>query len=221
VLLSLEVFQQSPKDFYPYTSRYDAWLRGKTELSAREKRGLALFNDPKKGNCASCHPSQIRAGALPQFTDFGFIALGVPRNRKIPANANPGYYDLGLCGPERKDLADHAEYCGLFRAPSLRNVALRRSFFHNGVFHSLRQVLEFYVARDLHPRKWYPRGRDGRVQSYDDLPAQYHANLNREPPFDRGPGDAPALSKADIEDVIAFLKTLTDADAVERVSTRP
>jgi cytochrome c peroxidase len=221
VLLSLEVFQQSPKDFSPYSSRYDASLRGKAELSVQEKRGLALFNDPKKGNCASCHPSQIRAGAFPHFTDFGFIALGAPRNRKIPANANPDYHDLGLCGPERKDLASHKEYCGLFRTPSLRNVALRGSFFHNGVFHSLRQVLEFYVQRELDPKKWYAGGRNGPVQIYNDLPAQYHGNINREPPFDRNPGDAPALSNSEIEDVIAFLKTLTDADAVGSVSSRP
>lgn len=212
VLLSLEVFQQSPKDFYPYTSRYDGWLRQQTQLSEQELRGMRLFNDPKKGNCANCHPGQLRQGAFPQFTDFGFIALGVPRNRAIPANAKKDWYDLGLCGPARTDLADRKEYCGLFRAPSLRNVALRRSFFHNGAFHSLRQVLEFYVDRDRRPEKWYGRDAHGRVQPYDDLPAQYQANINHEPPFDRRPGDEPALSKTEIDDVIAFLKTLTDAD---------
>jgi cytochrome c peroxidase len=93
-------------------------------------------------------------------------------------------------------------------------VALRRTFFHNGVFHSLRQVLEFYVERDLRPKKWYAAGRQRQPQIYDDLPAQYHRNVNQEPPFDRKPGDAPALSKSEIEDVIAFLETLTDADAV-------
>jgi cytochrome c peroxidase len=220
VLLSLEVFQQSPDDFYPYSSKYDGWLRRRTELTAQEKRGLALFNDPKKGNCASCHPSGIRASAFPQFTDFGFVALGVPRNRNIPANSNPAHYDLGLCGPERTDLTDHKEYCGLFRTPSLRNVALRRTFFHNGVFHSLRQVLEFYVERDLRPKKWYAGGRQRQVRLYDDLQAQYHGNVNREPPFDRKASDAPALSKSEIEDVIAFLETLTDADAVGLLSTR-
>ena len=136
VLMCLEVFQQSPKDFYPYNSRYDAYLRGQAKLSASEQRGLTLFNDPKKGNCAVCHPSQIRHGAFPQFTDYGFVALGVPRNQALPANNDAGFYDLGLCGPLRTDLASHKEYCGLFRAPSLRNVALRRAFFHNGLYHT-------------------------------------------------------------------------------------
>ena len=39
VLLSLEVFQQSPKDFYPYASRYDAYVRGRGKLSARQSNG--------------------------------------------------------------------------------------------------------------------------------------------------------------------------------------
>ena len=104
----------------------------------------------------------------------------------------------------RKDLADHPEYCGLFKTPTLRNVALRQSFFHNGVFHTLRQAIEFYVQRETDPAKWYGRTK------YDDLPAQYRANVNIEPPFDRRPGDAPALDDAEIDDLIAFLQTLTD-----------
>lgn len=210
VLLALEVFQQSPQDFYPYDSKYDAYLRGKAKLSTQEERGLALFNSPAKGNCASCHPSAIRSGAFPSFTDFGFVALGVPRNPKIPANAQPGYYDLGLCGPARTDLSGNTKYCGLFKAPSLRNVATRRTFFHNGAFHKLEDVMKFYVQRDTQPQKWYPRGADGRVQKFDDLPAQDQGNVNMEPPFNRHAGDKAALSNAEIHDVIAFLKTLTD-----------
>jgi cytochrome c peroxidase len=70
VLMCLEVFQQSPKDFYPYSSRYDAYLRRQLDLSPSEKRGLALFEDPKKGNCASCHADRAYHGAFPHFTDF-------------------------------------------------------------------------------------------------------------------------------------------------------
>ncbi len=212
LLLALEVFQQSPVDFYPYNSKYDAFLRGKGKLSDAEQRGLALFEDPKKGNCAHCHPSQIRRGSYPAFTDFGFVALAVPRNRAIPKNADSRFYDLGLCGPERKDLASHKEYCGFFRAPTLRNVALRRSFFHNGVFHDLRRVIEFYVDRDLHPAKWYGKAAGGRAHRYDDLPASDYANVNHEPPLDRKAGDSPALSSTEIDDLIVFLRTLTDAD---------
>lgn len=205
--MALEVFQQSPRDFYPYSSRYDEVLRGHATLSAAEARGLALFNDPAKGNCAACHPSEVRAdGGFPLFTDFGLIALGVPRHRALPAGTDPAFHDLGLCGPVRTDLRDHAGYCGRFRTPTLRNVALKRSFFHNGVFHTLDEVLRFYARRDTHPQEFYP------ARKFDDLPAAFHDNVDVEPPFGRQPGDPPALDDGEIAAIIAFLQTLTDAD---------
>ena len=90
-------------------------------------------------------------------------------------------------------------------------MALRQSFFHNGVFHALRKAVEFYATRDSNSGRWYPRNEDGSVHKFDDLPPQYWRNLSDEPPFDgRQPGDPPALSEAEIDDVVAFLKTLTD-----------
>jgi len=210
VLKSLETFEQAPEVFYPYTSKYDAYLAGKTALSAAELRGLQLFNDEKKGNCASCHISQrAKDGAPPQFSDFGLIAIGVPRNRTLAVNRDPRFFDLGACGPERTDLDHRAEFCGLFRTPTLRNVALKKTFFHNGVYHSLEDVLRFYARRDTNPQEFYPVVK-GKVKKFDDLPQQYWANLNTEPPFDRKPGDAPVFSDAEIKDVMAFLDTLTD-----------
>jgi cytochrome c peroxidase len=222
VLMALEVFQQSPRDFYPYSSRYDAWLRGQGKLTSREMLGLRLFNNPQKGNCASCHPSQIAQGAFPQFTDFGYAAIAVPRNAELAANHDRTWHDLGLCGPLRSDLAQQAEYCGLFRVPSLRNVATRRVFFHNGVLHDLHRVVEFYVDRDLHPQKWYGKDAQGQVQMYDDLPAAHYGNVNHEAPFDRKAGDRPALTHDEIDAVVTFLGTLTDADLqpAARVASR-
>ena len=212
LLWALEVFQQSPADFYPYSSRYDDFLRGRADLSAAERRGLAVFNDPNKGNCFQCHPGAIKRGVFPEFTDHGLIALGVPRNAAIQANAHRSWYDLGLCGPLRTDLKDHPEYCGLFKTPSLRNVAVRQAFFHNGVYHRLEDAVRFYAERDVHPARVYPRGPDGRVKRFDDLPARYRANLNTEAPFGTGPRGQPRLSEADVQDLVAFLRTLTDSD---------
>ena len=208
---AIEVYEQDYRVFYPYSSKYDAVLAGKARLSPAEARGLKLFEDPDKGNCSSCHISQrANNGSPPEFTDYGLIAIGVPRNRAIPANDDPTHFDLGLCGPDRTDFQGRADYCGLFKTPSLRNVALRQSFMHNGVFHNLREVMEFYVERDTDPGKWYAHAADGTVVKYDDLPAAYHDNVNVDPPFDRKPGDRPALDAAEIDDVIAFLGTLTD-----------
>jgi cytochrome c peroxidase len=211
ILTALEAFQQDAATFYPYTSKYDFYLKGQAKLSPGEARGLALFNAEDKGNCASCHISVVRGdGTPPQFTDYGMIALGVPRNPAIPANADPAYHDLGLCGPLRTDFLDRSDYCGLFKTPSLRNVAMRQSFFHNGAFHDLRKVVAFYATRDTNPEHWYPRAADGGIDAYDDLPAPYRANLNTDPPFGGKPGDKPALNDAEIDDIVAFMKTLTD-----------
>ena len=62
---------------------------------------------------------------------------------KFLPTKTPQWYDLGLCGPERKDLRGKPEYCGSFITPTLRNVATRRAFFHNGVFHTLREAVAF------------------------------------------------------------------------------
>lgn len=210
VLMALEAYQQSPAEFYPYSSKYDAYLRHEVSLTAQEMRGLAAFNDPEKGNCARCHPSAKLKGAFPQFTDFGFAAIGAPRNPLIPANADGRFHDLGLCGPLRADLRDRPEYCGLFRTPSLRNAARRPVFLHNGVFHSLKDVVRFYAERDSNPQLWYPRTPDGAISKFDDLPAAYAANLDIQAPFGRREGDAPAFSDQDIQDIVAFLQTLTD-----------
>jgi cytochrome c peroxidase len=207
LVLALEVFQQSPADFYPYDSKYDAFLRGQVRLSPAEMRGLQVFDDASKGNCASCHISVIKRGAFPNFTDFGLIAIGVPRNAAIPANAKAAYRDLGVCGPLRTDLKTRGEYCGLFRTPSLRNVALRGAFFHNGVYTTLVEAVRFYALRDTAPQRVYGRGKERR---FDDLPEKYQRNLNRTAPFGAKDGDKPALTESEIADVVAFLKTLTD-----------
>jgi cytochrome c peroxidase len=211
ILEALEAFEQRPTEFYPYNSRYDAYLAGKAALTDKEARGLSAFTDPEKGNCAHCHPSAPGAdGTPPQFTDYGFAALGIPRNMNIPSNADPAFFDLGLCGPLRTDLREHPEYCGMFKTPTLRNVASRQSFFHNGVFHTLKEVLSFYAERDTNPQRWYRRDTGGAVRKFDDLPSRYHANVNVEPPFDRHAGDEPALSEQEIDDIIAFLQSLDD-----------
>ncbi len=210
-LFCLARFQIEDPSFHPFSSKYDAWLQGKARFTPRQARGYLVFNDPGKGDCAACHLDRPGAdGRPPLFTDTQYEALGVPRNMAIPANHDPRYFDLGLCGPYRSDLARQTRYCGMFRTPSLRNVATRHVFFHNGVYHSLLQVLQFYDWRDTRPWRIYPV-RNGRVDRYDDLPPKLRGNVDRvDPPLNRKPGEPPAMSRRDMRDVVAFLRTLND-----------
>jgi cytochrome c peroxidase len=210
---ALQAFQLESADFHSFDSKYDYFLAGKVKLSDQEMRGLALFNNPAKGNCIACHSSARTAdGSAPLFTDFTFDNLGVPRNARLLATQDPAYFDLGLCGPDRSDLAaTHPELCGAFKVPTLRNVATRKTFFHNGAFDNLKDVVSFYVRRDTNPEEWYPLGPDGLVQKFNDLPPQYRKNVNTtEGPYNRQPGMQPALTPSEIDDVVSFLGTLTD-----------
>ena len=217
-LFAIARYQIEDPSFHPFSSKYDAWLAGKARFTPTELRGYLLFNNPDKGNCAACHLSQPTANHRPPlFTDTQFEALGVPRNPHIPANQDPNYYDLGLCGPYRSDLRDQTQYCGLFITPSLRNATTRQAFFHNGVFHNLKSVMDWYVNRDLNPEQFYPKDANGKVIKYNDLPEKYRKNVDTfDAPFNRHPGDAPALSPREQADVIAFIQTLTDADAANQ-----
>jgi cytochrome c peroxidase len=191
-LKAVERFELEDQSFHPYSSKYDRWLDGTATLTAEERRGLDLFNDGSRGNCASCHYSARGAdGSHPLFTDYQFEVIGVPRNAEIPANRDGRFYDLGLCGPVRVDQPKQS-YCGMFKTPTLRNVATREVFFHNGRYHTLRDALRFYIERDT---------------TFDDLPDSLRGNVDRKTaPF----GRKPVWSERDIDDVIAFLKTLTD-----------
>ena len=211
-LFAVARYQIEDPAFHPYSSKYDFWLEGEARFTPAEARGYRLFNDPKRANCAGCHlDAPTPDGLPPLFTDHQYEALGVPRNTTLAANRDPRYVDLGICGPKRTDMTTQARYCGMFATPTLRNVATRHVFFHNGVYHRLQQVMDFYAERDTAPQRIYPRNADGTIRSYDDLPTRYRANLDRvDPPFDRSPGRPPAISPSDERDIIAFLSTLTD-----------
>jgi cytochrome c peroxidase len=181
---ALAAFERTPR-FAPFSSRYDAFLAGRGRLSPKEARGLALFNDPKKGNCAACHPSTpSEDGTPPLFTDFTYDNLGVPRNPRGGISAQgAGAADLGLGGV----LGVPAEN-GKFRVPTLRNVALTAPYMHNGVFESLEEVVRYYSTRDTQP---WPA-------------AEYPETVNREELGSLG------LTEEEQGAIVAFLRTLTD-----------
>lgn len=269
--LALAAFESEDPAFHPFSSKFDYWLQGRARLTLQEQNGLELFNNPGKGNCTACHPSQAQGySSHALFTDFSYDNIGVPRNWSISANtpgavspisgaplttvlaavdvpgdAEYAYYDLGLCGPlqpsatdvnARPDLSATTSLCGLFKVPTLRNIAITSPYFHNGVFSDLHQVVEWYVTRDVNNNTGnnpnpvaagtggnpymsvgsFYTGSDGAPDSYEynDLPAEYDANVNvgevpYTPPSFAG-GQAPTLTSQEIDDIVAFLCTLTD-----------
>lgn len=213
---ALVAFEESER-FAPFSSKFDDWLRGKVQLSALERRGYRVFVDPKRGNCLACHVGKADSREPDDwlFTDFTYDAFGLPRNPAIPANSDPTYFDLGLCarpGLEAflpKGVAKET-LCGAFKVPTLRNVAVNKTFFHNGVFTSLRDAVAIYATRDTDPAHWYAHAGAG-VAKYNDLPQAYRANINvKEVPYDRRIGQKPRLDNGDIDALVAFLKTLSD-----------
>ena len=206
---ALEAYFQSD-EMAPFTSRFDDFLRKRTPLSPAEMRGLALFRNPDKGNCASCHLI-VESSSRPErslFTDFGYDAIAVPRNPLLPANKDAKHFDVGLCQTARTlKWPEPDQWCGYFRTAGLRNVAVRQTFMHNGVFRTLRDTVAFYATRSTAPAQWYP----GETR-FDDVPAKYQGNINvNAVPMNRRPGATPALMEDEIDDIVAFLRTLTDA----------
>jgi cytochrome c peroxidase len=202
--VALEAFLTSP-EMAPFSSKYDAYIRGTAKLSPKEAEGLALFKDLKRVGCAKCHTlnDQSSTPDRSMFTDYGYEAVGAPQNGKLIVRDE----DRGLC--ERTDQNNPTsgdEWCVSFRTPSLRNVALRKSFMHNGAFSKLRDVVSFYSTRASNAARWYPSGTP-----FDDTPISYRGLVNMSVvPYNRKAADGPALSESEIDAIVAFLGTLSD-----------
>jgi cytochrome c peroxidase len=115
-------------------SPFDRYQFGgdKKALSAAAIRGLAIFRDPKKGNCATCHTIN---DAYALFTDGKFHNIGVAVNEEGDLN------DLGRYTESRRE-ADR----GSFKTPTLRNVANTAPYMHDGSLKTLKGVIDFYAG---------------------------------------------------------------------------
>ena len=197
-----------------FTSKYDAYMAGRATLTSQEQLGMSLFRG--KGSCTTCHGACGMGGMgggmgggggcggmgggmggmgggmgmKAVFSDFSYRNLGVPRNPDLPfyweTPWNPAgdkWVDLGLGGV----LGDPAQD-GKFKVPTLRNVAATAPYTHNGYFKSLRELISFYNSRDVAP---WPA---------PEVPRNLSPQL----------GDL-GLTSAEIDAIVAFLNTLTDA----------
>lgn len=212
----LEIYQRDDADYNRFDSKYDQSLAGLATLTAPEARGLAIMADPKRGNCMSCHAA---TGSKPLFTNFGYAALGVPRNHAAPKNIDPEFFDLGLCGRAISGpdpVRNQHKYCGQFKTPTLRNVERTAPYFHNASVASLEDAVRFHFERDEKPNKWFKTTAGAPDQKYNDLPTRYRGNVARQRPFsgEYQPSDR------DIADILAFLKTLNDADQTAALPPR-
>lgn len=139
------------------SSRYDQYRQGASTFSTSEVNGLNLF----RAHCESCHKE-------PLMTDMQF------RNNGLDSEFSSD--------PGRAMITGLPQDSGLFRVPSLRNVALTKPYMHDGRFSSLSQVLEHYSS--------------GIV-----------ASGTLDPHFSNG---SITLTTQEKTDLIAFLYTLTD-----------
>lgn len=236
---AIATYESEDKSFALFNSKFDAVKNGQAKFTTQEANGQALFFSSTKGACLGCHNSDSNAHAIqgPQmFSDLSYRVIGVPRNWKIPydndataaaalqslnlslatylnggtlGTPNHQYYDLGFCGPFRTDSLTEKSLCGAFRVPTLRNVALKSSYFHNGVYTSLDQVINFYVNRDVSPNTIYTKADGTADIPYNDLPLIYQGNREIRPPF-TPPATGQRLTLTEKQDLVTFLCTLTD-----------
>lgn len=144
-------------------SPYDRFNLGdELAISASAKRGRLLFIG--KANCASCHSGE-------DFTSDRFENIGLFNGKELS--------DRG-----RADVTKLDTDAGMFKVPTLRNVAMTAPYMHNGMFATLREVLEYYNDPDRH----------------------ISGALRRDAKLDRPLG----LTETEIEDLEAFLRALTD-----------
>jgi len=115
-------------------SPFDRYFYGKdkTAMSPSAIRGLEVFRDKNRGNCATCHTIGDQY-ALFADGKFHNIGIGVGENGEIQ--------DLGRYVVTKRD-ADK----GSFRTPTLRNVAKTAPYMHDGSEKTLKDVVDYYVG---------------------------------------------------------------------------
>jgi cytochrome c peroxidase len=184
---------------------YDRFVRGdRSALTPAQLRGMALFQST---GCIACHSGANFSGA-----SFANLADGDPpaavandngRFRMFPGNdtAYIARYDLiadkGAAGPG----SDR----GIWRIPSLRNVALTGPWLHNGSVDKLEEVVRIMAASQL----------GAAVGGAPQLGRTVFWS-----PTDQSVSkvERPVLSEADVQDIVAFLNALSSDDLKRKVS---
>ena len=237
---ALQAFQLEDASFHPYSSKYDLYAGNKIggDADGRRARGFAVFDDPDNGQLFRLplprRGPERQLGAVHRLTRTKPSACRA--TRRSPPTRDPTYFDLGVCGPRApttRRTARPSTFCGMFKTPTLRNVATRSVFFHNGVIHIARAGRSASTTRATPmPAALVPDGRrhaegandpgfptyglvttqyvGGKVQKFDDLPPAYLANIDPQMPLDGRAPAWPPMTDQNMADLICFLNTLND-----------
>jgi cytochrome c peroxidase len=187
-------------------------------LSDAELQGLAVFNEPNRANCVSCHSLNAGSAGYPLFTDFGYDNLGIPKNPANPFYAMPpawnpdgaNWLDYGLGGYLKSAGYGPEVYepeMGKHKVPTLRNVDLRpfpelvKAYGHNGYFKSLDDIVFFY-----HWRAMMDRGCGGGMGGGCGAMSV----MFPPPEVDQNRATLGMFPRPQVENIVAFLKTLSD-----------
>ncbi|HSL45254.1 MAG TPA: cytochrome c peroxidase [Anaerolineales bacterium] len=195
-------------------------------LTDVELQGLAIFNDPNRANCASCHTLTAGPDGYPLFTDFGYDNIGMPMNPdnpfySMPAAWNPdgaNWVDYGLGGYLKGAGYAPDVYepeMGKFKVPTLRNVDLRpstdfvKAYGHNGYFKSLEDLVFFYHWRAMMDNGCMGGGMGGGGMG-GGMGCEGMASMFPPPEVDQNRAELGMFPRPQVDNIVLFLKTLSD-----------
>ncbi|MCG8094406.1 MAG: c-type cytochrome [Candidatus Thiodiazotropha endolucinida] len=186
--------------FASFDSDYDRHINGEYDEYILTKAGLgkALFFSQEFTNCATCHQLQPNSHPQETFSSYEYHNIGVPENTAVRAvnNTAEGFVDNGLLDNPATTDASHQ---GKFKVPTLRNVAVTEPYMHNGVFRDLKTVILFYDQFNNEDRSLNPE--TGIAWADAEVPETINHNELA----------APALTDEEVEALVCFLRSLTDA----------
>lgn len=115
-------------------SAFDRFEYGgdRNALTPQQVRGLAIFLNPQKGNCAVCHTINPKYAL---FMDGKFHNIGEGVEDEGTFKDIGRYHQTGIVTDK-----------GAFKTPTLRNVAETAPYMHDGSLQTLRQVVDFYAG---------------------------------------------------------------------------
>ena len=186
---------EKTKEFAPFDSKYDRFLKGEYDLSPLEDLGKAIFFSNNNNSCATCHVLKGEDKFGETFTNYEYHNIGTPINKELRAINGVSKIDEGLLNnPKVSDIKQR----GKFKVPTLRNVAVTAPYMHNSVFKDLRTVVEFYDKYNNKNRQINPE-----TQKQWDEP-EIKETISKEEL------KAKKQSERKIDALVAFMKLLTD-----------